>query len=615
MAFALTALQFTLSLQLYGPSDPWAAVVSDAPIVSGRHPLHFDHAALGARAWHEAGDFSSFDPAFQAGYPKTAVYDGGARPMELAAVAAAGGLSPAAYKLAVLACSSLLPAGFWLAAGLLALGHWTRVSAYAIGVLVWWTEPGRRLLEFGDLNAMTLTVVTVLHLTALARYHARPGPLAWSVLFLTAVAGWYVNPTTWAGVSFLAGGYWLGVGRRHGAAWQVGFAAAQGGAVTIMLPWVVDWVRYWWVYLPFRLPPSPGRDWWTCATSALSSAATIDRLAYAALVLAGLVGSIGRLAGGRHRTAAWLFLIAGGVLASAAAGLLWQPLRPFGDGQFLFAAAGLAVVPAAHALGAGAAWLCASAGRGRFGFVLAVLSAAAAVACHQRGMVTATGVADWGPRPLELGLPAPAEAFARWARRSTTAEARILWEDRPGAADAGWTVLLARQAHRAFLGGLDADADLEHGFMTLKNGVLAGRPIGLWSDEELEGYCRRYNVGWVGCATDQARERFARFALAEPLPPPPGWDGRAFFAVRRPLGFLLKGTARELTLEPRRVVLADVTPENGEVLVSLHYQHCWRARPAWIKVEPEPDPYDPIPLLRLRTAGPVARITLTWDGP
>ena len=136
----------------------------------------------------------------------------------------------------------------------------------------------------------------------------------------------------------------------------------------------------------------------------------------------------------------------------------------------------------------------------------------------------------------------------------------------------------------------------------------------IWSDEELECYCRRYNVGWFVCSSDMARERLSRFPSAEALPGPPGWESRTFYAIRRPHAFLLRGTARGLTLEPQRVTLTDVVPENGTVLLSLHYQHGWRVRPGWVQVEREPDAFDPIPFLRLRLPGSVARVTLTWDG-
>lgn len=66
-------------------------------------------------------------------------------------------------------------------------------------------------------------------------------------------------------------------------------------------------------------------------------------------------------------------------------------------------------------------------------------------------------------------------------------------------------------------------------------------------------------------------------------------------------------------MNARRVTLRDVVPEDGAVVLSLHYQAGWRARPASVRVEPELDPYDPIPFVRLRVAEPVERVTLTWD--
>jgi hypothetical protein len=222
-------------------------------------------------------------------------------------------------------------------------------------------------------------------------------------------------------------------------------------------------------------------------------------------------------------------------------------------------------------------------------------------------------VTDWGPRPLRLGRPARAQAFVRWTETNTTPDARIVWEDAVGSDDS-WTVFLCPWSRRPFLGGLGTGSDLEHGSMALRDGILAGRPMWIWSDEELECYCRRYNVGWFVCVSDMARERLSRFASAEAMPSPPGWETRAFYAIRRPHDYLLRGTARKLSFEPQRVTLTDVVPENGTVLLSLHFQHGCQVRPAWVMVEREPDPYDPVPLLRLRIPSPVARITLTWDG-
>jgi hypothetical protein len=278
----------------------------------------------------------------------------------------------------------------------------------------------------------------------------------------------------------------------------------------------------------------------------------------------------------------------------------------------LYAAICLAIVPTAQACTSLVAWLVACPYR-RCGVATVLVALAVAGGLFLSRRQIESDISDWGPRPLTLGRPAKAEAFVRWTEAYTSPDARIVWEDATGS-DETWTVLLAPWSRRPFLGGLGAGTDLEHGSMALRNGILAGRPMWVWSDEELECYCRRYNVGWFVCSTDMARDRLSRFASAEMMGPPPGWEGRAFYAIRRPHGFLLRGTARRLSLEPQRVVLTDIVPEDGTVLLSLHYQHGCQVRPGWVTVERELDPYDPVPLLRLRMPGPVARITLTWDG-
>src|SRR5436190_1817944 len=80
---ALAAWQAWMTLSLFGPDDPWQRLRSAEPIVSGRHPLHLYHGHLGAQALRYTGRFCCYDPAFQAGYPKTPIFDSGSRPAEL----------------------------------------------------------------------------------------------------------------------------------------------------------------------------------------------------------------------------------------------------------------------------------------------------------------------------------------------------------------------------------------------------------------------------------------------------------------------------------------------------------------------------------------------------
>src|SRR5436190_166536 len=72
---ALLTWQGWLALGLFG-DDPVAAVLDDRPILSGKHPQHLYLGALGAEALCRHSRTCAYDPGFQAGYPKTPIFDG-----------------------------------------------------------------------------------------------------------------------------------------------------------------------------------------------------------------------------------------------------------------------------------------------------------------------------------------------------------------------------------------------------------------------------------------------------------------------------------------------------------------------------------------------------------
>jgi len=98
--------------------------------------------------------------------------------------------------------------------------------------------------------------------------------------------------------------------------------------------------------------------------------------------------------------------------------------------------------------------------------------------------------------------------------------------------------------------------------------------------------------------------------LAQSLGPIGDGEGRLFVIARR-LSFVLKGKARWLGAEASRIRLADVTPEDGVVILSLHYQKGLVAAPARVEVEPH-EVGENIPFVRLRVTSPVAHLTLHW---
>jgi hypothetical protein len=164
------------------------------------------------------------------------------------------------------------------------------------------------------------------------------------------------------------------------------------------------------------------------------------------------------------------------------------------------------------------------------------------------------------------------------------------------------------------LGGLDANPCIEHAYPAFVQLKLAGRPIGNWRDDELSDFCRRYNAGWAVCRSPAATARFRAWLGNDPIATIPGSPPASLYELR-PRSFILEGRARVLSADSRHIALADVDPEEGKLVLSLHYQPGLRASPNRVQIEKEPDPYDPVPFVRLRMPGPVARVTLTWQSP
>ncbi len=85
------------------------------------------------------------------------------------------------------------------------------------------------------------------------------------------------------------------------------------------------------------------------------------------------------------------------------------------------------------------------------------------------------------------------------------------------------------------------------------------------------------------------------------------------FSVKEPVRTItMKGKATLVHADWHHITLANVVPDNGIVVLSLHYQAGMLASPSRVQIEREPSGQDPIGFIRLRVAAPVARITLAW---
>jgi hypothetical protein len=614
---ALAAWQGWMTLSLFGPDQPWERLWNDEPILSGRHPLHLYHGWLGAQALLACGKPCCFDPSFQAGYPKTPVFDGGSRPAELCLLLAGGGYAPAAYKIGLALACIAVPLVLAAAARGAGLNRAAACLATLLGLLVWWGVPARAVLEAGNLDLLLAAPAAVLQAGLVIRFERAPGLLTWLGILASGAAGWFADPLFFALLLPLVLVFLLSVANRHRLVWHLALLAGLLGAVAVNAFWLIDWVSYLWIREPLHLeaPLLPHRTFHTI-WSAPFWGEPADRALALALVAAAVVGA-GCLNQSRQRAAARILgLGAAGLLALAVGGALSESLAGAGGPALLIPALLFAAVPAAHALLEGfrlvARW---TGGPFGAGAVSAVLVLVGALPAHRHCATLLRRGA--GTSPLAVGLSPERAALLATLHDCTTPEARILWEDRSAPAHAErWTALLPILTGRAYLGGLDPDASIEHTSADLADQFLAGRPVKKWSDQELADFCRRYNIGWVVCWSPGAVERFRAWPAAEVKAPlQDGAETGCLFQVQRPRSFALKGQAEWLRADCRRIALADVVPDrDGEVVLSLHYQSGLHVSPGRIQVERALDPSDPIPFVRLRLPGPVARLTLTWEG-
>lgn len=611
---ALAAWQGWMTLTLYGPDQPWARLLDDQPIVSGRHPLHLYHGYLGSIALRGRGNPCCYDPNFQAGYPKTPVFDGGSRPAECFLLLAGSSYRPAAYKFGLAVCCAVVPLLLWAAGRGAGLTRAGAALAAGAGSFLWWGAPCRQALEAGDLDLLLAGLAALAQAGCFLRFHRAPGVGAWVGLLVSGLVGWFANPLLFALLLPLVLVYYLTAGVRHRLGWHAALFLGLALAMLGNAFWLIDWLNYWWLRSPLRLegeilPHRTLRELW----EAPLWGDALDR-AFAVTLLVGAAAGAWLWNRRRDRAAARLFgLGTAGFVLLACVGIGWEPLGRLGATRLIVPALLFAVVPAAHA--AVESWRGLSAWGGK-PWRAAVVGAALVLAV---GLLAEAHLADLGRRclaaePLRVGLEAERDELCTTLTEYTSAEARILWEDRPERQAAGqWTALLPLLTGRSYVGGLDAHPGIEHGYASFGGCSLAGRPLSDWSDADLEGFCRRYNVGWVVCWSPAAVARFRAWPDATVTSALHDDGEGTLFTIRRPLSYTLKGQAQWLHADSQRIALGEVTPEGGEVVLSLHHQTGMRASPSQVRVDAVVDRDDPVPFVRLRTPARVTRVVLTWE--
>jgi hypothetical protein len=608
--FALFAWQLATTLTLFSPDRSFDSLLDDRPILSGLHPLHLYHGLLGAQSWREGGFGCCYDPAFQAGYPKTPVFDSGSRPGELFLLV--GHQRPAAYKMGLAICCALVPLAFAASGRLLGLGSGASCLAAVFGILLWWGPPVQHLLARGQLDWLMAGLTLVLHASMLVRFHRSGHPLIWLGLLVTAALGWFTHPVLWLAFGLLFAPFFVCVATGHCLFWNCSLLLSWTGGLLLNYGWLRDWVKNYWIQMPM---PMSNHETWTGSLTKWFAAdlggARSDQ-SLAILVLGGgMIGVVGFLA--RKRWAAGLTFGATSLLLptlSVASGF-WKPLDVAGMANLFVLACAFAIIPCASAFRDLSILLGMASCHPIRGKAITLVLLAAAI-CSRRDEVAELTQQASRATLLRVGFTPDQQAIIRTVRKSTQPDTRILWEERPNHPTPSWTALLPQNTGRAFLGGLGPDATVDHSYARLTSTELAGKRISEWTDAELSEFCTHYNVGHIVCWSPEVIARFRAWSLvhevAQVRENGSGW----LFAIDRQGSYVLKGKAHISQFDSERIVLSNVEPQDGVVVLSLHYQNGFHIYPRDVRAEREPDPDDPIPRLRLRITRPIREVMLSW---
>jgi len=602
----LMAGQAALALPLFGGFE---ALNDDRPILDGRHPLHLYHGSLGAAAFRDRLAVTCYDPNFQAGYPKTPVFDGGSRPAEAFLAFTRKPFDPACYKWGVFLVCAAVPWVFTMAARNFGLRPAGAVLAGTMGVALWWLPPTQSTLHAGQLDVLLGGLAAIAFLGGLARYSTTAGPKAWLTMALASIVGWYVQPIAWLGIIPVLGAYYILNAPRHGLAWHLGFFAILPAGLAPNLGWLIDWAKFWWLRQPLH-ESAPWPDW----RILLGSPETYQELLAPQAIqlvplMAGCLGLLQWVRTGRGGHA--LLIAVSAVCASLAArlGTIWSPAQAVALDRATLLIPALALIPAAFAM-IELLYRC------RIAVPFAILAAGLPGVL---GLFSERVPAEVRPNvvPFQLGLTSEHSKIVQLLKQRTSSAARILIEDADTSHTGwNWTALLPALTERAYIGGLDPGGGIEHLTCGMVDGKLLNRRFAEWPPEERAAFCERFNLGWVICRSESA----VQFWASEPMAREIGRfdvDGEwVVFELDRPHSFVRSGQATVEQADAERIVLRDLVPDdNGCVRLSFHFQGELRAAPLTVKVEADPDSRDPVPLMKLRLPGPVSRVSLRWQHP
>ncbi|MFL5330560.1 MAG: hypothetical protein ACJ8C4_16785 [Gemmataceae bacterium] len=466
-----------------------------------------------------------------------------------------------------------------------------------LAVAAWWLRPNQHLIIAGHNELTLLGPLLTAYLTSLYGFHRQPGLITWLGLIATSAIGWSVVPMPWTMASTLGAICWLLVAYRHDAVWNGLAVLSFLIGLSPVAPPFVETMAHPDVFA--HLTPGGLSDWLT-PTSRM--AMPLDSSVFVPVAAGLTIGLLRRLLFRTARFNAGEWLI-GCAVAGLGAGFILHH-NGFVASATLDVLGLLAVYLLLPSV---AVWLTPQSARFALPVVLVVAGTIGVAACRVPPPDLSGDLRPWAVGRLDVGWSTEDAACRHEWQSTFRSTARVLWERQPH--DHFTPTTLPLDFSIPVLTGRDLESDDQP--WSFAGGVLGGRNVADWSDNDLQRFCDRWNIGWIRAVNSATRERLGRWNAAKV------WNSTsmstaAMFSIDRPQTYFLKGRGELETASLNQIVLKDVVPEHGEVVLCFCWHPGWTAAPSHVTIESETDAFDPMPLMRLRCGSPITRLVLRW---
>jgi len=563
----LVVLQGALALSSFKSRE---SLFCDDPILNVDFSSQYYWAHAAREFTERSGKMWGYDPFFMAGYPLDFVFNS-ALPVQLVAVGFRGVSLGRVIKACFLSSVILVPFVLYLSMRWFGLDRGAALSACALGAVYWWVGENGFFAHMGMISGAFLLAFFTAPLSLLLRWLETRANRSF-VLFLFALAFSFIVHKTAFVLVLPVAFVWI-------ALWSPSLHPREWGllvgAFIFALLANLHWLYPFFKFLPLKVE-DPSTTFFQC-TDPLRFLKDLwplpPRQPFYALPIARIIilasGAYGLFILRRERRPVfaafclalvffWLLTYFGSLIESlrhlqpyryvTAFYYMWLPAAGYG-------LSGLAVRMSERGRGLAAPLLIAAAC-----LILMVLPS-----FRHFALVA----------PLTHELDGDSRALVEWVRNNTDSSARLLmedvnvWEGQGPAVYGGARLvqLMPVLTGREMIGGPLPNAFIKHHYAGFHDGLLMNRPVGEYSDRELDQLAGTYNLGWAACFTEESKKRMDAWPLARAAAD----FGRVrVYELERDGSFFLSGSG-EVRAGFNRLDLSSLSTSCGKVVLSYHW--------------------------------------------